>query len=222
MMRHLLRWLYFFFLIKLVSDTGNIHRKCWAPEQTLVFSVARQFSVFQMWTMVWKVDGELSLIHTDTNTLQIQISLQHALKAFVAKDIAKRRYALTCLYIEIYMGVFLLFRWLVTWWDMLGEQAKFLHCLPEERDTEGTDEVVKALYSFVSRSWEKNACPERHHATMYEPSLVHHVFFVCVFWQGTEHHLLFAATSAVWLRCMRAISTITERVYSKERGKGCV
>ena len=35
-----------------------------------------------------------------------------------------------------------------------GEQAKFLHCLPAERGTECTDEVVEAPYSFVFQEAE--------------------------------------------------------------------
>lgn len=35
-----------------------------------------------------------------------------------------------------------------------GSQARFLHCLPAERDTECTDEVVEAPYSFVFQEAE--------------------------------------------------------------------
>lgn len=35
-----------------------------------------------------------------------------------------------------------------------GEQARFLHCLPAERGTECTDEVVEAPYSFVFQEAE--------------------------------------------------------------------
>ena len=35
-----------------------------------------------------------------------------------------------------------------------GEQAKILHCLPAERDTECTDKVVEAPYSFVFQEAE--------------------------------------------------------------------